>query len=158
MMLISAYHCDSGIHENVVTMQLLRHHLLKLFAVLVIGSGHMVSMAHLALEQHVRCAAHGEWTHDDQHHDAHASPSSTSVLYNKSASTHGLIDTRSAQGDHDHEHCQWFYEQRRILHADASVPGVNLAFAPAAPKIFLSDATTFASLSYRTAPKQSPPA
>ncbi|MFW6067060.1 MAG: hypothetical protein ACOC97_01890 [Myxococcota bacterium] len=125
---------------------------LTVWAGLVCLLAQLSSAAHLATTPHVRCAEHGEWVHAEEGHDgAHAHGATTPRR------TSSLERAPSVDG-HDHEHCLFVSERRRVAIRGAATPAQPPPMVDSPARAPAEEALRTDGPVHAFAPKASPPA
>jgi hypothetical protein len=129
----------------------LRRHLLARLT-LLLGLLCMVSQLsgelHWALVEHQRCADHGEWIHEGDHHHAGSE---------EAAAPAPLSVTSPDDDAHDHDHCQVLTDRRELGLAPSATTPLEAPAAHAVTGLERATPVVAASALYRLAPKTSPP-
>jgi len=140
--------------------------------VFALCAAQLLSSAHMALVEHVRCAEHGEWEHVGEHHGtsdiAHQATLETSSTaatntptigsgLRHDASVRSVFAAAELDEAHGHDHCAFCFDRRRLIltspfvAADAPV-GIADAMLRVAVRSW-----TVSKERYSIAPKNSPP-
>ena len=111
------------------------------------------STFHLALVEHVRCTAHGEWGHAGDEHWGSEAAKQGEASFDVCA-----FVVSESNGDHHHDHCLIASESRELAMSSFSTSGVRLHSLRGDTVSFQDEASNDAARIYPFAPKTSPPA